>query len=86
MIIYKTPDRQYCWVNSETPPNKVKRLKVFKYCEDDFFELCEYSYYETEDSVTIEHKLLTWERIFVPLYKMAALKAQIDTVAILGSS
>lgn len=66
-----------CWVNSESKPHRINRLGVYDYNGDRenpvFNELCEYHYYDDREDIRINHKLLIWETIEVPVHKRLSL-------------
>lgn len=68
------------FVNSEEPPQRVERLKIYTYSGNgagNFFELC--IYYYVDDLV--EYCLYTWEQIYVPIHKRKTLTLICDAMA-----
>jgi len=80
MNIIKSENILVAFVNSEEPPQRVERLKIYTYSGDDansFFELCKYYYVDD----LVNHSLYTWEQIYVPIHKRKTLTLICDAMA-----
>jgi len=83
-MISKNDNTLVCFVNTNQPPRKIKRLGVFKYQVDDkkfyLYELCEVWYPHPEAPTEANVQLLDWFQVEYEPGTRRLIQAAIDAV------